>query len=140
MANIQEIKSFISELHPSQMRFLMDMTTEELEYLKTQSFNQYESLFEESGTNKVRAINQMPELPQNFIREDRVKNGLKKFFERCNKLSILTDKEFANVLSMELWATQSIYSVESAILENAVARLDRSEQLKLPSFDDDIMD
>jgi hypothetical protein len=124
-----DITAMTAELHPSLLRFVMDLNDEELAYFRQQARIQYESMHVDTSSGKIRAIRSLPTLEEpkpSRNREQREIAGVKKLFSEYNNLSALTDKQCAEVVKDELWAFQSIYSRESAMLENIIDRLMRS--------------
>lgn len=120
----------VAALHPSLLRFLQDLSNEELLYLRQQATEQYSSIHVDTTGGKLRAIRSLtvvdkPKYSNN--REEREIAGIKKLFGEFNKFAGLSDKEMAQLADDELWAFQSIYSREAAMLESIIDRLMRSE-------------
>lgn len=130
MSTTKEIQDFVTALAPAQMRFIRDMSSEELEYFAGQANNQYEALANSAYTNKLRILNE--DLKESSIREDRTLTDLEKFFNFLNEFSAATDKSIGEFARERLWLSQSVFSKEAALLESILDRLLRSDGLALP--------
>lgn len=135
MATTKDIQEFVQSLHPTQMRFIRDLNTEELLYLCNAANNHYESLFDPVQTNKIRLIGEIKEHSNN--RERRVEAKLFRLFELMNAFAVKSDKEISTIVEEKLWAHQDIYSIESALLQDIIARLSRSDGQSLPELEPD---
>lgn len=135
MPTQKEIQDFARALQANQMRFLRDLNVEELVYLADTANNYYEETFEPVQTNKLRLISDIQN-PSN-LREKRIEGSLFKLFEFMNELAAMSDRDIARLAEENLWAVQDIYSRESALVQDIIARLARSEGKELPKIEKD---
>lgn len=130
MPTTKEIQDFVTALTPAQMRFMRDMSAEELEYLSGQANNQYEALTNSSYTNKLRLLNE--DMQESAKREDRTLASMETYFSCLTEFSEYTDKAIGELAQKRLWISQSVFSREAALLEDILDRLLRSEGPALP--------
>lgn len=130
MPTTKDINEFISTLSTAQMRVIADLNAEELEYLCNSANNRYEESFKDVQSDKLRLLS--TPLIESTKREDRTISKLTKFFDCFNIFAKMTDKEIGLFAQDNLWVSQSPFSNETALLENMIDRLLRSENVALP--------
>lgn len=126
---IDSIADVINLLHPSVLNFIRSLNDSDLLKFREAADLYYESLGDDSTSDPLRSLRLYTQPTPSVVksREERQVAGFKKLFAEYNNLANLTDKEFAEVAIDELWARQSIYSRESAMLEGITDRLARSD-------------
>lgn len=130
MPTTKDIQAFVDSLQTSQMRFVADLNAEELEYLCNAANNRYENSFVNVYTDKLRILNEPSK--ESTKHEDRLVSKLSQFFARFNIFAKMSDKDIGTFTQDNLWINQDLFSNESALLENIIERLLRSEQPALP--------
>lgn len=135
MPTTKDIQEFVKSLHPTQMRFIRDLNAEELTYLCDVANNTYEGLFDPVQSSKLRLLNEVKDPSTN--REKRVETKMLQLFSFMNELAQKTDKEISKIVESRLWAYQDIYSAESALIQDIITRLERSEGKHIPQLEPD---
>lgn len=129
------IHDVVDRLHPSLIRFIRDLSNEDLIRMRNDCAEVYDNIDTDVSAGKVRSLRSR-EVDDGHVfsksREVRQAAGVRKLFSEFDKLAPLTDVEFAEVVQAELWAMQSLYSRESALLEQIIERLLRSKSGALP--------
>jgi hypothetical protein len=130
MLMTSDVTSTVEKMHPTLLRFIQDLNDEELLYFRAAVKEQYNNLHVDTSSGRLRAIRALPMPPvpvPSRNREERQIAGIRKLFSEYDKFAGLEDKVFATIVQEELWAWQSIYSRESAMIESIIDRLSRSE-------------
>lgn len=123
------IHDVVNRLHPSLLRFIKDLSEDDLIRLRDSCAETYDSIQVDVSSGKTRALRARANDDGKVLsksREMRQAAGVKRLFSEFDKLAPLSDKEVGNIVQDELWATQSIFSRESALLEQIIERLLRS--------------